>query len=76
MDRKQQLAERDVKKEAPDTNPNDFLSRYLKSNFPQTAAIASQEQKDVVLPVTPDGNELKFNKKPLSGTAYDKPGAV
>ena len=76
MDRKQQLRERDVRKDAPVQNPNEFLGRYLASNFPQTAALPSAEQKDVVMPMSPDGNELKFNKKPLSGTAYDKPGAV
>ena len=76
MDRKQQLRERDVRKDAPVQNPNEFLGRYLASNFPQTASMPSAEQKDVVMPMSPDGNELKFNKKPLSGTAYDKPGAV
>lgn len=74
--REAQLRERDVKREAPLMSPNDFLRRYLASNFPQTAALPSAEQKDVVMPMTPDGNELKFKQKPLSGTAYDKPGAV
>lgn len=75
MDRKQQLRERDVRKDAPVQNPNEFLGRYLASNFPQTAAIASKEQRDAeVAPMPPVENDLKSIKKPLSGTQYDKPG--
>ena len=40
-----QLEERDVKLEAPMQNPVEFMRRYLASNFPQTAAMPSADQK-------------------------------
>jgi len=56
-------------------DPNEFLRRYLASNFPQTAAIASKQQRETeVAPMLPGENDLKSIKKPLSGTQYDKPG--
>ena len=73
--REHQLKERDVKRDAPEQNPVDFMHRYLASNFPQTAAIASRQQRDSeVAPMLPGENDLKSIKKPLSGTQYDKPG--
>jgi hypothetical protein len=72
--REQQLREQDVRKFAPDMNPSEFLRRYLVSNFPQTAAIPSREQKETVMPMYSEQNDLKFKQKPLSGIQYDKPG--
>ena len=73
--REQQLRERDIRKDVPGVEASEFLRRYLASNFPQTAAIASKEQRDAeVAPMLPGENDLKSIKKPLSGTQYDKPG--
>lgn len=74
--REQQLREQDVRKFAPDMNPSEFLRRYLVSNFPQTAAIPSREQKETVMPIYSEQNDLKFKQKPLSGIQYDKPGVT
>jgi hypothetical protein len=74
--REQQLREQDVRKFAPDMNPSEFLRRYLVSNFPQTAAIPSREQKETVMPMYSEQNDLKFKQKPLSGIQYDKPGVT
>jgi hypothetical protein len=74
--REQQLREQDVRKFAPNMNPSEFLRRYLVSNFPQTAAIPSREQKETVMPIYSEQNDLKFKQKPLSGIQYDKPGVT
>jgi|TARA_R100001460_G_scaffold19953_1_gene41353 hypothetical protein len=71
--REQQLQENDVKKDAPETNPVDFMHRYLASNFPQTASMPSKEQKESQLPMNNSDNILKSMKKPLSGTSFDNP---
>jgi hypothetical protein len=71
---KKQLEERDVKLEAPMQNPVDFMRRYLASNFPQTAAMPSPDQKASQLPMMTDDKGLKLEmKKPLSGTSFDNP---
>lgn len=75
--REKQLAERDVRREAPEVNPADFLSRYLASNFPQTAALPSAGQKEMpTMMMNTNQNTLNLNKKPLSGISYDNPGGV
>lgn len=71
---KKQLEERDVKLEAPMQNPVDFMRRYLASNFPQTAAMPSVDQKAMQVPVMSNDKGLKLDmKKPLSGTSFDNP---
>lgn len=72
--REQQLNERDVRRGAPEQNPVDFMKRYLASNFPQTVAMPSKEQKYNQLPMNNTENTLKLNQKPLTGTKYDDPG--
>lgn len=72
--RQQQLLERDVRQLAPDTDPVGFLKLYIISNFPQTSALPSEEQRNNLVPVNPEDNILKSMKKPLSGTKYDNPG--
>jgi hypothetical protein len=74
--REQQLREKDIRNNAPNMNPNEFLRRYLVSNFPQTAAVPSKEQKETVMPMYSEQNDLKFKQKPLSGIQYDKPGVT
>ena len=49
------------------------MHRYLVSNFPQTSAMPSKEQKESMLPMNNDENILKSMKKPLSGTSFDNP---
>jgi hypothetical protein len=71
---KKQLQERDVKLEAPMQNPVDFMRRYLASNFPQTAAMPSVDQKAMQVPAASNDKGLKLEmKKPLSGTSFDNP---
>jgi len=72
--REQQLQERDVRRLSQPTNPIEFLSRYMLSNFPQTSAIPSKDQKLGFNLVNSEDNTLKLMKKPLSGTKYDNPG--
>jgi len=76
-DRLQQLRENDVRDSsgAAKLDPVSFLSLYLASNFPQTAAIPSKEQlaAGVYPNVNPVGVDLA--KKPLSGTSFDNPAA-
>ena len=49
------------------------MHRYLASNFPQTAAMPSKEQKESQLPMNNTEDILKSMKKPLSGTSFDNP---
>ena len=71
--REQQLRERDVRRTAPDLDPNSFLALYINSNFPQTAALPSPEQK--MLGVMPQGevDGVNYKKKLPSGTSFDNP---
>ena len=74
MDRKSQLKDRDVRGDAAPLDPVSFLDLYVKSNFPQTSAIPSQEQKQLGVAPSNEDTELKFKKKmPTSGTSYDRP---
>jgi len=75
MDRAQQLRERDVRRDAPEQDPVDFMNRYLASNFPQTAGIPSKEQKDLVLPMLNKQDPVNLDQKTKSGIKYDDPGA-
>ena len=71
--REKQLLERDVRRGNPELNPGDFLNLYMKSNFPQTAAMPNLDQKEMqIIPQTP-GKEIEYNKKPLQGTSFDNP---
>ena len=74
MDRAKQLRERDVRQFAPQTNSADFLSRYLASNFPETASIPSQDQKGLLMQARSKEDGLKYMQKPRQGTTYDNPG--
>lgn len=73
--RQHQLKERDVRHESPELSPEFFLRSYLRSNFPQTAAYPSPEQK--VNGVFPQLNvkDVEYNKKPRSGTSFDNPAS-
>jgi hypothetical protein len=74
MDRMRQLRDRDVRLDAPDLSPGEFLKNYLDSNFPQTSAHPSSGQQ----PPSSDSdgeNELNFKKMkgPSSGVGFDRP---
>jgi hypothetical protein len=73
--REQQLREKDVRKIAPPLDAASFLALYVASNFPQTAALPSEEQK--ALGVMPQGETegVNYKKKPLSGTSFDNPAS-
>lgn len=72
--RAQQLRERDVRQLAPSLETNSFLKMYIESNFPQTSALPSVDQKGMQLGAQSMPNELQSVKKPPSGTSFDKPG--
>jgi hypothetical protein len=75
MDRRQQLLDRDVRKEADELDPISFLDSYIESNFPQTSAYPSKDQKEMGVTPATEENGLNFNKakKFSSGTSYDRP---
>lgn len=72
--RAQQLRERDVRQLAPSLETTSFLRMYMESNFPQTSALPSVDQRDMQLGAQSMPNELQSVKKPPSGTSFDKPG--
>lgn len=74
MNRGEQLRERDVRRFAPQTNPVDFMRRYLVSNFPDTQAHPSKEQKEGLMQPQAKEDSLKLMQKPRQGTTYDNPG--
>lgn len=71
--REQQLRERDVRRIAPELDPVSFLDAYVASNFPQTAAFRSEEQKELGVMPQGDKGDVNYKKKPLSGTSFDNP---
>lgn len=71
--REAQLREQDVKKEAPELEPNLFLKLYIASNFPQTAVMPSPEQKARGITADLNQNNVNYDKKPPSGTSFDNP---
>jgi len=75
MDRRQQLLDRDVRREADDLDPISFLDSYIESNFPQTSAYPSEDQRANGVVAMSSDNQLDFKKKrnPGSGTSYDRP---
>lgn len=70
-----QLREKDVRKDAPPLNPHQFLSLYLLSTFPQTAAIPSKEQKELGVTPQAETEGVNYKKKPPSGTSFDNPAS-
>jgi hypothetical protein len=73
--RQQQLREHDVRLAAPDLEPQSFLALYIESNFPQTAALGSREQKLAGIFPQANSNDVNYTKKPLSGTSFDNPAS-
>jgi hypothetical protein len=73
MERERQLRERDVRKDAPEIDPTTFLSMYLESNFPQTATHPSKDQAERGIIPKDELDDVRYNKKPLSGTSFDNP---
>ena len=72
--RQRHLIERDVRKLAPENEPASFLALYLASNFPETIALPSPDQKEGLVREVVDEGNLKYMKKPLSGPQFDNPG--
>lgn len=72
--REAQLRERDVRNFSPELDPQGFLTMYMQSNFPQTAAIPSPAQKGGLNIDNQFSDTLKSSKKPPTGTKYDNPG--
>lgn len=67
------LRENDVRNDAPDLDADDFLNRYLASNFPQTTAFLSEEQRLRGEQVQAKDDTVNYMKKPPSGTSFDRP---
>ena len=70
-DKGARMREKDVRNGEAETNPSDFLARYLRSDFPETSARPSPRQKQM-------GEEEKKRVdlvKPRSGTSYDNPAS-
>jgi hypothetical protein len=67
------LRENDVRNDAPGLNADEFLRLYLASNFPQTTAFPSEEQRSRGLQMQPEDDTVKYMKKPPSGTSFDRP---
>lgn len=67
------LRENDVRNDAPDLNPDEFLKAYLASNFPQTAAFLSDEQRERGQQMQSEDDTVNYMKKPPSGTSFDRP---
>lgn len=78
MERIKQLKELDVMREAEELNPAFFLKAYIASNFPQTMALPSKQQRQSTLTGNQNSqNRLEFKKSgpAQSGTSYDRPQA-
>ncbi len=73
--REQQLKERDVRRTAPLLNPQEFLTLYIASNFPQTSALPSPEQKALGITPQAETDGVNYTKKPPSGTSFDNPAS-
>ena len=70
--RRDQLQERDVRQDAPELNPAEFLRGYMASNFPQTATHPSKMQSEGKVPAMK--TQLKFDKPKIpSGINFDRP---
>lgn len=67
------LRENDVRNDAPGLNADEFLRLYLASNFPQTTALPSGEQRSRGLQMQPEDDTVNYMKKPPSGTSFDRP---
>lgn len=73
MDRRQQLFDQDVRKTAPALDPVSFLDMYVQSNFPQTAALPSEEQRERGVAPQMEVKDVNLQKKIPSGTQFDRP---
>lgn len=75
MNRRAQLLDKDARDDSAPLDPVSFLDSYVKSNFPQTAAYPSEEQRANGVVAMSNGDQLDFKKikKPGSGTSYDRP---
>lgn len=69
----QRLRENDVRRTAPELATEEFLRLYLESNFPQTAAFPSAEQRERGITMQPEDDAINYKKKTPSGTSFDRP---
>jgi hypothetical protein len=67
------LKENDVRNDSPSLVADEFLRLYLASNFPQTAAYPSEDQKQQKAVMQPQKDTLNYIKKSQSGTSFDRP---
>lgn len=71
----QKLKEKDVRDHFDELQPNAFLNAYIKSNFPQTVSLASQEQKKQLERGQMPAQPINYMKKPANGTSFDNPAS-
>lgn len=69
----QRLHEQDVRRSAPELSSEEFLRLYLASNFPQTVAFPSAEQREQNVPMQPEKDAINYKQKTPSGTSFDRP---
>jgi hypothetical protein len=69
----QRLRENDVRRAAPELSSDEFLRLYLASNFPQTAAFPSAEQRERGVTMQPEDDAINYKQKTPSGTSFDRP---
>jgi len=67
------LKENDVRHDSPELAADLFLKLYLESNFPQTSAYPSKQQKEQKIAMQPKTDAIDYMKKPQSGTSFDRP---
>ena len=71
----QKLKEKDVREQYDDLQPNAFLNAYIHSNFPQTIALASAEQKKQLERGQMPAQPINYMKKPSNGISFDNPAS-
>ena len=74
-DRFKELKERDVRRTAPELDPTSFLDMYVASNFPQTSALPSAEQKALGVQPQAQDKEVNFKQNMKAGTGFDNPAS-
>ncbi len=74
-DRMRELRERDVRRTAPGLDPTSFLDMYVSSNFPQTSALPSPEQKSLGVQPQLQDKEVKLKQNIKAGTGFDNPAS-
>ena len=71
----QKLKELDLRDNEQKLNPIEFMNSYIASNFPQTVAHPSKQQKGLIALGQMPSQAVNYMKKPSSGISFDNPAA-